>query len=44
MKPAVLMTDPRHFAIRGGANPHTRNPDNSLKIVDLTHAWPQWHA
>ncbi|MBA2663729.1 MAG: hypothetical protein H0U74_15690 [Bradymonadaceae bacterium] len=43
MKPAVLMTDPRHFQIKGGANPHTRLPDNSLKVVDLEHAWPQWH-
>lgn len=44
MKPAVLMTDPRHFAIRGGANPHTRHADNSLKVVDIANAWPQWHA
>jgi N-dimethylarginine dimethylaminohydrolase len=44
MKPAVLMTDPRHFAIRGGANPHTRRPDNSLKVVEIEQAWPQWHA
>lgn len=44
MKPAVLMTDPRHFAIKGGANPHTRRPDNSLKTVDMQRAWPQWHA
>lgn len=44
MKPAVLMTDPRHFAIKGGANPHTRLADNSLKTVDIARAWPQWHA
>lgn len=43
MKPAVLMTDPRHFAIKGGANPHTRRPDNSLKVVEIERAWPQWH-
>lgn len=43
MAPAVLMTDPRHFAIRGGANPHTRRADDSLKEVDLKRAWPQWH-
>ena len=42
-RPAVLMTDPRHFAIRGGANPHTRNADDSLKRVELSRAWPQWH-
>jgi N-dimethylarginine dimethylaminohydrolase len=44
MKPAVLMTDPRHFAIKGGANPHTRRADNSLKVVEIEQAWPQWHA
>lgn len=44
MKPAVLMTDPRHFAIKGGANPHTRLPDNTLKTVDIHNAWPQWFA
>lgn len=43
-KQAIVMTDPRHFAIKGGANPHTRNPDNSLKVVELGRAWPQWHA
>lgn len=44
MRPAVLMTDPRHFAIKGGANPHTRRADNSLKVVRMEAAWPQWHA
>lgn len=44
MSTAVLMTDPRHFAIKGGANPHTRLPDDSLKTVHLSHAWPQWFA
>lgn len=44
MKPAVLMTDPRFYAIRGGANPHTRNADDTLKEVDLRAAMPQWHA
>ncbi len=43
MKPAVLMTDPRHFAIKGGANPHTRLADNTLKVVEIARAWPQWH-
>ena len=43
-RPAVLMTDPRHYAIRGGANPHTRHADDSLKVVELERAWPQWHA
>ncbi|MFW5968608.1 MAG: dimethylarginine dimethylaminohydrolase family protein [Persicimonas sp.] len=44
MRPAVLMTDPRHFAIRGGANPHTRREDDSLKVVDIERAMPQWHT
>lgn len=44
MKPSVLMTDPRHFQIKGGANPHTRLADNSLKTVDIKNVWPQWHA
>src|SRR5690554_2133088 len=44
MKPSVLMTDPRHFQIKGGANPHTRMADNSLKTVDIKNVWPQWHA
>lgn len=43
MRPAVLMTDPRHFAIKGGANPHTRRPDGELKVVEIDRAWPQWH-
>ncbi len=38
------MTDPRHFQIKGGANPHTRLADNSLKRVDIKNVWPQWHA
>jgi len=43
-RPAVLVTDPRHFAIRGGANPHTRNPDRSLKSVHPGRARDQWHG
>ena len=44
MKPAVLMAHPRHFAITGGANPHTRNKDKSLKEVDPTVALEQWNT
>ncbi len=40
--PSVLMTDPQYFAIRGGANPHTRNPNNSLKSVNTADAQSQW--
>ncbi len=43
MKPSVLMTHPRHFAIKGGANPHTRNDDDSLKEVDPETAMRQWN-
>lgn len=41
---SVVMTDPRHFAVRGGANPHTRRSDRSLKTVDSDRAREQWHA
>lgn len=42
MKKSVLMAYPEYFAIRGGANPHTRNADNSMKSVDLSAALQQW--
>lgn len=41
-RPAVLMAEPHHFLIRGGANPHTRNQDGSLKTVEPTAALAQW--
>jgi N-dimethylarginine dimethylaminohydrolase len=44
MKPSVLMTHPRHFAIRGGANPHTRTGKDELKEVDSRVALDQWNA
>lgn len=44
MKPSVLMTHPRHFKIEGGANPHTRNEDDSLKQVDPDVAIEQWNS
>ncbi len=44
MSTAVLMTDPRYFAIKGGANPHTRRSDDSLKEVRGARAWEQWHG
>ncbi len=40
--PSILMTDPRYFAIRGGANPHTRNANNSMKSVNIVDAQSQW--
>jgi N-dimethylarginine dimethylaminohydrolase len=41
---AVLMGDPAHFRIRGGANPHTRTRWGFRKSVDLLKATAQWHA
>ena len=43
MKPSVLVTHPRHFMIKGGANPHTREKDDSLKTVDRDAAIEQWN-
>ncbi|MFB6264324.1 MAG: dimethylarginine dimethylaminohydrolase family protein [Bradymonadaceae bacterium] len=43
-RPAVLVTHPRHFRIAGGANPHTRESDDSLKTVDRDRARSQWHS
>lgn len=40
----VLMGDPTHFSIRGGANPHTRTVWGRRKNVDRTKAIEQWHA
>jgi len=40
--PTLLMTDPRFFQIKGGANPHTRNKNDSLKKVDPVNALSQW--
>lgn len=40
---AVLMGDPTHFSIRGGANPHTRSRWGLRKRVDRARAIGQWH-
>lgn len=42
-RPAVLVTHPGAYAIRGGANPHTRDADEQLKTVDHRRAWAQWN-
>lgn len=42
--PAVLMSDPRHFDIRGAANPHTRDDRGRKKTVDRNRALDQWHG
>jgi N-dimethylarginine dimethylaminohydrolase len=44
MARVVLMGDPTHFSIRGGANPHTRTAWGRRKNVDRTKAIEQWHA
>jgi N-dimethylarginine dimethylaminohydrolase len=39
----VLMGDPSHFSVVGGANPHTRDRWGRRKIVDRDLAIRQWH-
>ena len=41
---AVLMGDPTHFSVRGGANPHTRNRWGLKKRVSRERAVAEWHA
>ena len=40
----VLMGDPRHFSVKGGANPHTRTRLGTRRSVDRHRAIQQWHA
>ena len=42
MKHAILMGDPSHFSVVGGANPHTRDRYGRRKSVDRTLAIRQW--
>jgi len=44
MPKAIVMGDPRHFSVRGGANPHTRNVLGIRKRVDADRARRQWHG
>ncbi|HTW87593.1 MAG TPA: hypothetical protein VMD75_06270 [Candidatus Binataceae bacterium] len=44
MPKAIVMGDPRHFSVRGGANPHTRNLLGIRKSVDPDRAREQWHG
>lgn len=39
----VLMGDPAHFSVRGGANPHTRTRLGTRRRVDRERAIRQWH-
>ena len=38
----VLMGDPRHFSVKGGANPHTRTRWGTRRRVDRQRAIAQW--
>jgi N-dimethylarginine dimethylaminohydrolase len=44
MPRTILMGDPAHFSVLGGANPHTRNVLGIRKSVDAVRAREQWHA
>ncbi len=44
MPRTILMGDPTHFSVRGGANPHTRNLLGIRKRVNADRARAQWHA
>jgi N-dimethylarginine dimethylaminohydrolase len=39
----VLMGDPSHFSVQGGANPHTRTRWGTRRKVDRKLAIKQWH-
>jgi N-dimethylarginine dimethylaminohydrolase len=39
----VLMGDPSHFSVQGGANPHTRTWLGTKRSVDRASAIEQWH-
>jgi N-dimethylarginine dimethylaminohydrolase len=42
VKHAILMGDPSHFSVVGGANPHTRDRYGRRKTVDRALAIQQW--
>jgi len=44
MSQAILMGDPSHFSVVGGANPHTRDRYGRRKRVDRELAIRQWQA
>jgi N-dimethylarginine dimethylaminohydrolase len=44
MPRTILMGDPRHFGVHGGANPHTRNVLGIRRRVNSTVANQQWHV
>jgi N-dimethylarginine dimethylaminohydrolase len=44
MQRAVLMGDPTHFSVQGGANPHTRTRLGFRRRVDRAQAIRQWQG
>ena len=44
MPRTILMGDPTHFSVLGGANPHTRNVLGMRKKVNVELARNQWHS
>ena len=40
----ILMGDPTHFSVKGGANPHTRTRWGTRRTVDRARAIAQWHG
>jgi N-dimethylarginine dimethylaminohydrolase len=40
----ILMGDPSHFSVQGGANPHTRTRWGTKRHVDRERAIEQWHG
>jgi N-dimethylarginine dimethylaminohydrolase len=44
MPRTILMGDPKHFGVHGGANPHTRNVLGIKRRVNSEIAYRQWHA
>jgi N-dimethylarginine dimethylaminohydrolase len=44
MPRTILMGDPKHFGVHGGANPHTRNALGIKRRVNSTLANRQWHS
>src|SRR5690348_15571635 len=44
MPRTILMGDPTHFGVHGGANPHTRNVLGVKRRVNPTIASQQWHS
>jgi N-dimethylarginine dimethylaminohydrolase len=41
---SVLMGNPEHFSVQGGANPHTRTRWGTKRSVDREAAIRQWHG